>query len=197
MCRRCPFAHSRRSACYHVEQVDRYDCRSLDRPLASGSDGLSACREPEVHRVRRVQITSEGEDNASQTRVAVAGHSWPWPLSAARLGPSGDTATIPTAMAAMAGAAGAARSRATSPAGWAISTWVRASTTARRPSPAPSTPTPPSAGTSTSTVSQQEATREYFARRDANLAKDKNAYDALMKRIQDNPPARTSRTAMP
>jgi len=39
-------------------------------------------------------------------------------------------------------------------------------------------------------LSQKEATREYFARRDAAIAKDKNAYDALMKRIQDNPTAR-------
>jgi hypothetical protein len=36
-------------------------------------------------------------------------------------------------------------------------------------------------------LSQKEATREYFARRNANLARDKNAYDALLKRIQDHP----------
>ncbi len=39
-------------------------------------------------------------------------------------------------------------------------------------------------------LSQQEATREYFARRNAAIAKNKNAYDALMKRIQENPTAR-------
>ena len=39
-------------------------------------------------------------------------------------------------------------------------------------------------------LSQQEATRQYFARRDAAIAKDRNAYDALMKRIQDDPTAR-------
>jgi len=38
--------------------------------------------------------------------------------------------------------------------------------------------------------SQQEATRHYFARRDAALAKDRNAYDTLMKRIQDDPSPR-------
>src|SRR5208282_4375162 len=38
-------------------------------------------------------------------------------------------------------------------------------------------------------LSQQEATREYFARRNAAIAKNKNAYDALMKRIQENPTA--------
>ena len=38
-------------------------------------------------------------------------------------------------------------------------------------------------------LSQQEATREYFARRNAALAKDRNAYDALSKRIQENPTA--------
>ncbi len=38
-------------------------------------------------------------------------------------------------------------------------------------------------------LSQQEATREYFARRNAAHAKDRNAYDALMKRIQENPTA--------
>ncbi len=38
-------------------------------------------------------------------------------------------------------------------------------------------------------LSQQEGTREYYARRDATLARDKNAYDALLKRIQDNPTA--------
>jgi len=35
--------------------------------------------------------------------------------------------------------------------------------------------------------SQQEGTREYYARRDAAIAKDKDAYAALMKRIQENP----------
>jgi len=35
--------------------------------------------------------------------------------------------------------------------------------------------------------SQREATREYFARRDANIAQDRNAYNTFMKRIQDNP----------
>jgi len=39
-------------------------------------------------------------------------------------------------------------------------------------------------------LGQQEATRNYFARRDAAIAKDRNAYDALMKRIQDDPTAR-------
>ena len=38
-------------------------------------------------------------------------------------------------------------------------------------------------------LSQQEATREYFARRNAAIAKDKNAYVALMKRIQESPTA--------
>ena len=38
-------------------------------------------------------------------------------------------------------------------------------------------------------LSQQEATREYFARRNAEIAKDKNAYNALLKRIQENPTA--------
>jgi len=38
-------------------------------------------------------------------------------------------------------------------------------------------------------LSQQEATREYFARRNAAIAKDRNAYDALLKRIQENPTA--------
>ncbi len=38
-------------------------------------------------------------------------------------------------------------------------------------------------------LSQQEATRRYFARRDAAIARDRNAYDALMKRIQDDPTA--------
>ena len=38
--------------------------------------------------------------------------------------------------------------------------------------------------------SQAEATRIYFARRNIAIAKDRNAYDALMKRIQDDPTAR-------
>ncbi len=38
-------------------------------------------------------------------------------------------------------------------------------------------------------MSQREATREYFARRNAEFAKDKSAYEALMKRIQENPTA--------
>jgi len=38
-------------------------------------------------------------------------------------------------------------------------------------------------------LSQQEATRHYFARRDAAITRDRNAYDALMKRIQDDPTA--------
>ncbi len=38
-------------------------------------------------------------------------------------------------------------------------------------------------------LSQQEATREYFARRNASIAKDRNAYDTLIKRIQENPTA--------
>ncbi len=38
-------------------------------------------------------------------------------------------------------------------------------------------------------LSQREATREYFARRNAAIAKDKNSYDALMKRIQESPTA--------
>ena len=38
-------------------------------------------------------------------------------------------------------------------------------------------------------LSQQEATREYMARRNASLAKDRNAYESLLKRIQDNPTA--------
>src|SRR3954465_13003098 len=36
-------------------------------------------------------------------------------------------------------------------------------------------------------LSQKEATREYFARRTANPAKGKNAYDTLLRRIQDHP----------
>ena len=35
--------------------------------------------------------------------------------------------------------------------------------------------------------SQQEGTREYYARRDANLARDRDAYDTFTKRMQDNP----------
>jgi len=35
--------------------------------------------------------------------------------------------------------------------------------------------------------SQQEGTREYYARRDANLARDRDAYNAFLKRMQDNP----------
>ena len=42
-------------------------------------------------------------------------------------------------------------------------------------------------------LSQQEATRHYFARRDAAIAKDRNAYDTLMKRIQDDPDAQGHR----
>ena len=38
-------------------------------------------------------------------------------------------------------------------------------------------------------LSQQEATRQYFARRNAALAKDKNAYETLMRRIQESPTA--------
>ncbi len=38
-------------------------------------------------------------------------------------------------------------------------------------------------------LSQQQATREYFARRNAAIAKDRNAYNALMQRIQENPTA--------
>jgi hypothetical protein len=38
-------------------------------------------------------------------------------------------------------------------------------------------------------LSQLEATRAYFARRNAAVARDRNAYDALVKRIQDNPTA--------
>jgi hypothetical protein len=38
-------------------------------------------------------------------------------------------------------------------------------------------------------LSQQEATRQYFARRDAAIARDRDAYDALMKRIQNDPTA--------
>jgi hypothetical protein len=38
-------------------------------------------------------------------------------------------------------------------------------------------------------LSQREATRAYFARRNAEIARDRNAYDALVKRIQDNPNA--------
>jgi hypothetical protein len=38
-------------------------------------------------------------------------------------------------------------------------------------------------------LSQKQGTREYLARRNAEIAKDKNAYDALMKRIQENPTA--------
>jgi hypothetical protein len=38
-------------------------------------------------------------------------------------------------------------------------------------------------------LSQQEATRLYFARRNAAIAKDRSLYDALMKRIQDDPTA--------
>jgi len=36
-------------------------------------------------------------------------------------------------------------------------------------------------------LSQQEGTREYFARRNAAIAKGRNAYNALLKRIQENP----------
>ncbi len=36
-------------------------------------------------------------------------------------------------------------------------------------------------------LSQRQGTREYFARRNAAISMDKNAYDALLKRIQDNP----------
>jgi hypothetical protein len=36
-------------------------------------------------------------------------------------------------------------------------------------------------------LSQQEGTREYFARRNAALARDKDAYAAMLKRMQDNP----------
>jgi len=38
-------------------------------------------------------------------------------------------------------------------------------------------------------LSQQEGTRAYFARRNAAIAKDRDAYDALLKRIQENPTA--------
>ena len=36
-------------------------------------------------------------------------------------------------------------------------------------------------------LSQKEATRQYFARRNNGIAKDKNAYEALIRRIQENP----------
>jgi hypothetical protein len=36
-------------------------------------------------------------------------------------------------------------------------------------------------------LSQREGTREYFARRNAAITTDKNAYNALLNRIQDNP----------
>jgi hypothetical protein len=36
-------------------------------------------------------------------------------------------------------------------------------------------------------LAQQEGTREYYARRDANLARDRNAYNAFLKRIQSDP----------
>lgn len=36
-------------------------------------------------------------------------------------------------------------------------------------------------------LSQQEGTREYFARRDASLARDRNAYNAFVKRLQNKP----------
>jgi len=39
-------------------------------------------------------------------------------------------------------------------------------------------------------LSQREATRNYFARRDAAIARDRNAYDTMMKRIQDDPSPR-------
>jgi hypothetical protein len=35
--------------------------------------------------------------------------------------------------------------------------------------------------------SQREGTREYYARRDANLARDKNAYNTFLKRLQSDP----------
>ena len=35
--------------------------------------------------------------------------------------------------------------------------------------------------------SQQEGTREYYARRDANLARDRDAYNTFTKRMQDQP----------
>jgi hypothetical protein len=38
-------------------------------------------------------------------------------------------------------------------------------------------------------LSQQEANREYLARRNAAIARDKNAYDTLVKRIQEHPTA--------
>jgi hypothetical protein len=38
-------------------------------------------------------------------------------------------------------------------------------------------------------LSQLEGTREYYARRDANLAKDRSAYDALLKRLREHPTA--------
>jgi hypothetical protein len=36
-------------------------------------------------------------------------------------------------------------------------------------------------------LAQQEGTREYYARRNAAIARDKDAYAALLKRIRDNP----------
>jgi hypothetical protein len=38
-------------------------------------------------------------------------------------------------------------------------------------------------------LSQQEATRQYFARHNAAIARDRDAYNALMKRIQNDPTA--------
>ncbi|WP_165229792.1 hypothetical protein [Aquisphaera insulae] len=38
--------------------------------------------------------------------------------------------------------------------------------------------------------SQKEGTREYYARRNADIARDKDAYDAMMKRVQDEPTPR-------
>jgi hypothetical protein len=36
-------------------------------------------------------------------------------------------------------------------------------------------------------LSQKQATHDYLVRRNANLAKDRNLYDAIVKRMQDNP----------
>ena len=38
-------------------------------------------------------------------------------------------------------------------------------------------------------LSQQQATHDYLVRRDAALAKDRNAYEGIIRRIQDNPTA--------
>ena len=89
----------------------------------------------------------------------------------------------------MDGVVGAVRPKVILPGAWVISPWVPASTTVE-------TAIARSINIDTLIrwneyvyLSQREGTREYFARRNAAIAKDKNAYDALMKRIQESPSA--------